>query len=219
MISTKATILCALCGIKFIPEAGSICPTCTIKSMADDKFLTGEPINYCRYCERFERPPWINCDRESQDMMGILLKKTKGLNKVTFQSASFIWTEPHSKRMKLRIVFNREVSDTMKVEVTEVVEYVEKYAQCTDCRKKFTPHDWNGLVQIRQHAGHKKTILSLEQDLLKKKVTDKILKSEEAENGINAYFSCERDAQRLVDFLKGNYPTSIKVSRQLISHN
>lgn len=63
-------------------------------------------------------------------MMGILLKKVKGMNKVTFQSASFVWTEPHSKRMKLRIVFGREVSDNMKIEVTEVVEFVENYTQC-----------------------------------------------------------------------------------------
>ena len=56
--------------------------------------------------------------------MGILLKKIKGLNKVNFQSASFVWTEPHSKRIKLRVVFNREVSDNMKLEMIEVVEFV-----------------------------------------------------------------------------------------------
>lgn len=39
MIETKATILCALCGIKFTPEMGSICPTCTIKSLEEDKML------------------------------------------------------------------------------------------------------------------------------------------------------------------------------------
>lgn len=32
MIENKATILCPLCGIKFIPDMGSICPTCTIKT-------------------------------------------------------------------------------------------------------------------------------------------------------------------------------------------
>lgn len=49
----------------------------------------------------------------------------------------------------------------MKLEITEVVEFVEKYSQCTDCKKKFTPHDWIASVQLRQQANHKKTILNL----------------------------------------------------------
>ncbi len=94
-------------------------------------------------------------------MLTMLLKKIKGLNKVEVISASFIWTEPHSKRMKLKVVFVREVGQSMKIEVTEVVEFVEKYTQCNDCRKKFTPHDWIALVQIRQQVAHKKTIFNL----------------------------------------------------------
>lgn len=48
-------------------------------------------------------------------MMAILLKKLKGTNKVDVQSAIFVWTEPHSKRLKLKVVYNREVTDTMKM--------------------------------------------------------------------------------------------------------
>lgn len=77
--------------------------------------LEGDDVNYCRYCNRYERPPWINCDRESQEMMTILLKKTKGANKVDIQSAHFVWTEPHSKRFKLKIIYNRDVNETMKI--------------------------------------------------------------------------------------------------------
>ena len=36
---------------------------------------------------------------------------------------------------------------------------------------------------------------------------------------MDAYFPSENNAQRLVDFLKGNYPTQIKSSKQLISHD
>lgn len=72
----------------------------------------------------------------------------------------------------------REVGQSMKIEVTEVVEFVEKYTQCNDCRKKFTPHDWIALVQIRQQVAHKKTIFNLEQVLLKQKLLDKIIKTE-----------------------------------------
>lgn len=65
----------------------------------------------------------------------------------------------------------------MKMEVSEVVEFVEKYVQCDDCRKKFTPHDWLALVQVRQQVPHKKTIFKLEQELLKEKFSEKITKS------------------------------------------
>lgn len=47
--------------------------------------------------------------------MAILLKKIKGLNKVQLQTANFVWTEPHSKRLKLKVVFNREVNENMKI--------------------------------------------------------------------------------------------------------
>ena len=60
---TAASILCAICGIKFIPSAGSICPACTIKSIEEVKILEGDVFNYCRYCQRYERPPWMHCER------------------------------------------------------------------------------------------------------------------------------------------------------------
>ena len=47
--------------------------------------------------------------------MSILLKKIKGLNKVEFQSASFVLTEEHSKRIKLKVLYNREINDKMKL--------------------------------------------------------------------------------------------------------
>ena len=47
--------------------------------------------------------------------MGILLKKIKGLNKICFKNASFLWTEPHSKRMKLKVVFEKEMNENMKL--------------------------------------------------------------------------------------------------------
>jgi len=48
-------------------------------------------------------------------MLTLLLKKIKGLNKVEVQSASFVWTEPHSKRFKLKVVYIREVNENMKI--------------------------------------------------------------------------------------------------------
>jgi nonsense-mediated mRNA decay protein 3 len=110
-------------------------------------------------------------------LLGILLKKVKGLGKSEIKNAKFIWTEPHSKRMRVKIEFIREINETTKVQQTEVVEFVEKYVQCNDCKKQFTPHDWTSLVQIRQHATHKRTLLALEQNLNRQKWIDKALRA------------------------------------------
>lgn len=85
-------------------------------SVDEDKILTAaDDVKYCRFCERFERPPWINCHRESQEMLEILLKKVKGLNKVHFLNAKFVWTEPHSKRFKLKINIRKDINDKMQM--------------------------------------------------------------------------------------------------------
>ena len=72
---------------------------------------------------------------------------------------------------------------------------------------------------MRQHAHHKKTFHNLEQTLLKEKIGEKILKTSDVENGVNFYFASEKDTVNFVDFFKSHLPTSIKSSKQLISHN
>ena len=80
-------------------------------------------LNFCRNCRRFLpikinlfilefrycKPPWMFCDRESKEMLSLCLKKIKGLNKVKLIDATFIWTEPHSRRIKLKITIQKEV--------------------------------------------------------------------------------------------------------------
>lgn len=93
--------------------------------------------------------------------MEILLKKVKGLNKVHFLSSKFVWTEPHSKRFKLKINIRKDINEKMQIQQTEIVEFVEVYTQCPDCKKNFTPHDWNTVIQVRQMVDHKRTFLNL----------------------------------------------------------
>lgn len=53
------------------------------------------------------RPPWIACDRDSKELLALLLKKIKGLQKTKIINAGFIWTEPHSKRIKVKITIEK----------------------------------------------------------------------------------------------------------------
>lgn len=92
------------------------------------------------------------------------------------KDAKFVWTEPHSKRIRIKIDFIRILNESTKIQQTEVVEFVEKYTQCHDCKKQFTPHEWNSLIQIRQHSDNKRTMLALEQNLMRQKWIEKTLK-------------------------------------------
>ena len=62
-------------------------------------------VHYCSGCERYLQPPqhWISASLESKELMALCLRRLRGLSKVRLVDASFIWTEPHSKRIKLKI--------------------------------------------------------------------------------------------------------------------
>lgn len=58
---------------------------------------------------RFNKPPYINCERESKELLSICLNRIKELNQVKLSDAAFIWTEPHSRRISLRLTVQKEV--------------------------------------------------------------------------------------------------------------
>ena len=68
-------------------------------------------LSFCKNCERFLSPPqtWTIAEPESRELLAICLKKLKGLNKVRLIDAGFIWTEPHSKRIKVKLTIQKEV--------------------------------------------------------------------------------------------------------------
>ena len=216
----EAAILCPTCGIAFIPRAGNVCPTCVISRTDITVGITKEAVlNYCRFCTRYLRPPWVNAERESKELLSICLSKIKGLNRVKLVNASFIWTEPHSKRIKVKLTISKNINETTNMEQTFVVEFVEAWMQCDTCKKEFTPHTWGATVQVRQYAEHKKTFYLIEQLILKHNAHDKVLKVEEEEHGINFFYKNSIHAQKLVSFLTATFPTNVVQSKQLISHD
>ena len=79
-------------------------------------------IHFCKNCNRYLRPPWIKCEKESQDMMNLCLSKIKGLNKIKIIDSSFIWTEPHSKLIKIKITIQKEI-DKVLASTSFIVEF------------------------------------------------------------------------------------------------
>jgi len=82
-------------------------------------------------------------------MMSMLLGKVKGLNRgVKLVDSNFVWTEPHSKRIKLKLTIHKEVLNKSIVQKSFLVEFVVEWVQCDDCKKVFTPHLWVASVQV-----------------------------------------------------------------------
>jgi len=169
-------------------------------------------------CKRYQRPPWVTCERESKELLALCLQKVKGLSKTKLVDAAFIWTEPHSRRIQLKLTVQKECLNSL-LQKSFKVEFLEHYMQCEDCKKEFTPHTWGASVQVRQKVRHKKTFFFLEQLMLKHNAHDKVLKVEQKDDGLDFFYQNKTQAQRLVDFLAGFVPSKVKMSKQLISHD
>jgi len=147
------------------------------------------------------RPPWVRLQNETPQMMSFLLSKIKGLNKVKLVDTCFVWTEPHSKRIKLKLTIHKEVLNKFLMQKSFIVEFVEEWIQCDDCKKSFTPHLWVASVQIRQKVGHKRTFMLLEQIVLKHKAHEKAISIKENPEGVDFNFASRSHATQLAEFV------------------
>ena len=74
---------------------------------------------------------------------------------VRLVDASFIWTEPHSKRIKVNVTIQGEAFGTI-LQQQFVVEYTVHYQMCEVCckQKGSDGEAWRALVQIRQRVSY-----------------------------------------------------------------
>lgn len=148
------------------PNGANTCLMC-LKASIDitediEKQIT---VYHCKECNRYRRiPKWTVLEPESPQLLTFLLKHIKGLNKsVKLIDSSFIWTEPHSRRIKIKLTVQKEVEMGKAILQKQcVVEFIVQNNQCDDCKKTYTPHSWVSQVQVRQKVTHKRTFLFLE---------------------------------------------------------
>lgn len=145
------------------------------------------------------------------------LRKLRGLSKVRIIDASFIWTEPHSKRIKVKITIQQEAFQGAILQQTFEVEYVVAYHQCPDCAKSFTANTWRAVVQVRQKVAHKRTFLYLEQLILKHSAHKDTINIKEVKDGLDFFYAQRNHAEKFVDFLTSVAPVKTKKSQELIS--
>lgn len=181
---------------------------------------------FCRNCERFLVPPqtWVTAEPESRELLALLLKKLPGIsakNNIRLVDAGFIWTEPHSKRIKVNVTVQGEAQTGSGIILQEtfVVEFVVVNTQCSDCARSFTVHTWRSLVQLRQKVKHKKTFLYLEQLILRHNAHVDTVSISESRDGIDFFYMHPSHAVKMVDFLSNIAPVRQQRSEQLISQD
>lgn len=78
------------------------------------------------------RPPtsWVVAALESKELLALCLRRLKGLNKVRIIDASFIWTEPHSRRIRMKITIQQEAFVGTIIQQQFEVEFVVASQQC-----------------------------------------------------------------------------------------
>lgn len=231
-------VLCADCGTPIVPNSANLCVACLRNSVDITEGIPKQGVHYihkesiepnifiasvsfCRNCERFLSPPsaWTIARPESQELLAICLRKLKGLNKVRLTEAHFIWTEPHSKRLRVSLTIQKEVLTSTVLEQIFEIEYLVQHGQCPDCAKLAAKNTWKALVQVRQKVPHKRTFLFLEQLILKHGAQKDTISVKEVRDGLDFFYSSRSHALKMVEFLQGVVPIRYVTYIQIVFPN
>ena len=218
--SQRPTVLCYQCGAPIDGTTSSICADCLKLEVDASAGIQREAVLHCcKDCERWLQPPasWVTAATESRELLALCLRKLRGLSKVRIIDASFLWTEPHSKRIKVKITIQQEAFEGTILQQTFEVEYVVASQQCPDCAKSYTANTWRAVVQVRQKVPHKRTFLYLEQLVLKHSAHKDTINIKEVKDGLDFFFAARNHAEKFVDFLTSVAPVKVKKAQELIS--
>ncbi|KAA0157510.1 hypothetical protein FNF29_00086 [Cafeteria roenbergensis] len=217
----EATILCCLCGVHIPPNPANMCVAC-LRSQVD--ITEGIPrsltVQQCRQCNRWHRPPFQHAELESPELLSILLKKIPGLSRshgATLVDAGFVWTEPHSKRIKVKLTLQKDTDFRVRLQQSMVVEFSITNQQCTDCQRSFTEHTWNAVAQVRQDVPHKKTFFFLEQLILKHSAHTEATTVTTVPQGLDFFYGDKSNCAKFVDFLASCVPIRYRTAKKLVS--
>ena len=240
-------ILCCVCGALTPANPAHMCVAC-LRSQVD--VTEGIPkeiaISWCKGCGRYlHNNSWVTAPPESRELLSMLVRKVRGLSKVKLVDASFVWTEPHSKRLKLKLTVQKEVFGTGArvsapsdasgsssggggagsgtgaiLQQSFIVEYVLENLYCPDCHKAQSPHTWVAQVQLRQRGvGHKRTLYYVEQLILKRGAHANVVSLKEVSDGLDFFFVNQSHAKRFTEFVTSVAPARVSHSKKLISHD
>ena len=184
-------IACCMCGTSIDPNDAAMCIQC-LRNEIDMSALIGRGMTElvrCKKCDRWltSRDHWQHHELESAGLLAMCLKKIPALSngKATLLDAAWVWTEPHSLRLKVKVTFEAGVlDDKVKLKQTAVADFIVKNKQCLDCIREATDHTWGAMIQIRQRVGHKQSLYMVEHLLTKKELHTLMLNVEVTKDGL-----------------------------------
>lgn len=220
---TQGHVLCCLCGTSITPNPTNMCVNC-IRTQVDitEGIQKQVTVLWCKSCGRYLQPPkhWLKADLESKELLTYCIKRVRGLSKVKLVDAAFVWTEPHSMRLKVKLTIQGEVLNGAILQQSFVVEYVVERYMCPTCnRQNANPNAWVACVQVRQHVSHKRTFFFLEQLILKHSADESCVNVKEMHEGVDFYFANRAHAIKFIDFLQTAVPIRYRHDKQLVSHD
>ncbi|KAM7464844.1 hypothetical protein LguiB_012406 [Lonicera macranthoides] len=143
---TVRTVSCCKCGIQMTPNAANMCVKC---SSSEFNMIEGLQkhviIIHCSVCDTYLQPPrtWIKAQLESAELLRFYLKRLKISNEVKTVDTKFIWTEHHSKRIKVKMTVQKQVLNRVVLRQAYTVEYIVQdhlHESCT--RFQDNPDQW-----------------------------------------------------------------------------
>lgn len=220
----KAFVLCCNCGLQMEANPTGMCVQCVKHTVSITKDLARSVVlPHCRECERYLGDSrWMKCERESKELLALCLKKIKGLGArkgCQLIDATFLWTEEHSKRLRVKLLVQGEIHSGAALQQEVVVDFQIANKQCEDCCRSYTPHTWKAAVQVRQKVTHRRTLMHLEQLILSHGAQEKLLFVSQSPEGLDFHFNSRSHAQRFGEFIKAWTPTKHQISRTLVSHD
>lgn len=217
-----------------LPNSANQCAAClaqqfNLKDLVLPKGDDRIDIHQCRRCRRFARTEtrYEYCEMESPQLLSICLKHipslvhtpSAGSAKLHIVDAIWVWTEPHSMRLKVRVTIRTEL-ENIQLQQRVMVEFQIRWRQCPDCNREFTSRTWAAIVQLRQKrdAG-KKGLAALEMALKKndQDIRKHVLQIDSSRYGLDFYFLTLAQAQHFAGFLQRLAPLKIKTSQKLVS--
>ncbi|KAG6429430.1 hypothetical protein SASPL_107481 [Salvia splendens] len=220
---TIGSVLCCRCGILMQPNAANMCANCLRSEIDITEGLQKHVIIiFCPECNSFLQPPrtWIKAELESKELLTFCVKRLKNLNTVRMVHAEFIWTEPHSKRIKIKLKVQKEVLHGAILEQAYTVEYVVQDQLCESCaRVQANPDQWVAAVQLRQHVPHRRTFFYLEQLILKHDAAKDAIRITQMDQGIDFFFGKRSHGVKFVEFVGKVAPTRSRTDKQLVSQD
>uniref|UniRef100_A0A0E0JTT5 60S ribosomal export protein NMD3 n=1 Tax=Oryza punctata TaxID=4537 RepID=A0A0E0JTT5_ORYPU len=170
-VAAARTSICCTCGVLMARNAANTCALC-IRSRVD--ITAGVPrhadVVHCPSCSSYLHPPrlWLRAAPELPELMRLLLHRVDrhiARLGVALAAAEFVFTEPFSKRLRLRLRLRGEVlhgNGGVTLEQGHVVEFAVHDRICDACamararaQARAEPRDqcgWSAVVQVRQRA-------------------------------------------------------------------